>query len=180
MAATDILADVTDHLAELLRARLEPKGEEYGAVTTKTPSHGMERARGEGQPRFNLHLFEVRPDPTWRNELPVRSDAGGEPLHSAAPQALRLRYLLSVHGWSLEEGQRALGAAMAVLHEHPVLALGEGPTKPRLTLLDLDHHALARISRGKDDWELSVAYEVSGVLLASEAPRLPPRPVEPG
>lgn len=78
-------------------------------------------ATGQNEPnQLNLFLYQVTPNPGWRNVgLPTR-DATGVRL-SAAPLALDLHYLLTAYGAQDLNAEILLGYAMQLLHETPVL-----------------------------------------------------------
>jgi hypothetical protein len=82
-----------------------------GSTTPAMPTVGI-----------NLYLFQVTPNPSWRNvDLPAR-DSGGRPFQRPTA-ALDLHYLLSFLGDETQlEPQRLLGAAVATLHANPVLS----------------------------------------------------------
>jgi hypothetical protein len=69
----------------------------------------------------NLFLYQVTPNPGWRNaDLPTRDSDGS--LDRRPQVALDLHYLLSFHGdESKLEPQRLLGSAARTLQAHPVL-----------------------------------------------------------
>jgi hypothetical protein len=74
----------------------------------------------EEQNQLNLFLFQVTPNPGWRNfGLPSRA-ASGEPVTNA-PLALDLHYLLSAYSPQELNAEILLGYAMHLLHEAPVL-----------------------------------------------------------
>jgi hypothetical protein len=87
-------------------------------VTLDRPEQPPAGSRDD--PRLNLYLVQVAPDPTLRSQdLPTRG-AGGELV--AVPQVgLDLRYLFSYFGPS-PKAQLMLGAIELALHEQPVLS----------------------------------------------------------
>lgn len=87
-------------------------------ITTQRPD--APNSAGQ-EARVNLYLYQVTPNPAWRNDdLPARG-SGGEMVRR--PQAaLDLHYLLSFFGNEGElEPQRLLGGAVTALHARPVL-----------------------------------------------------------
>ncbi|HWJ72311.1 MAG TPA: DUF4255 domain-containing protein [Kaistia sp.] len=75
----------------------------------------------EAGPRLNLFLYQVTPNPGWRNVgLPSRSAVTGERLTNA-PLALDLHYLLTAYARADFQAEILLGYAMHLLHERPVL-----------------------------------------------------------
>lgn len=71
---------------------------------------------------INIYLYQVAPDPAWRNaDLPTRDSSGR--LAQRPQAALDLFYLISFSGdESRLEPQRLLGATAAALHSSPVLS----------------------------------------------------------
>jgi len=70
---------------------------------------------------LNLFLYQVTPNPGWRNEgLPSR-DAGGSQRLSNAPLALDLHFLLSAYSGADLHAEILLGYAMQLLHQFPVI-----------------------------------------------------------
>jgi hypothetical protein len=160
-----------------------------------------------GQPRLNLFLYKVTPNPGWRNHgLPSRSSADGGRL-SNPPLALDLHYMLTAYSRADCEAEILLGYGMHLLHERPVLdraairrALDPSPLD--VSMLPTPFQALAasdladqveqiKITHavfGSDDmsklWSAlqthyrpSAAYEVSVVLIESRRPAVTPLPV---
>ena len=74
----------------------------------------------ESGPRLNLFLYQVTPNPGWRNAgLPSRNGAGERITNP--PLALDLHYLLTAYARDDFHAEVLLGYAMQILHEHPVL-----------------------------------------------------------
>src|SRR5882757_4058164 len=70
--------------------------------------------------QLNLFLYQVTPNPGWRNvDLPSRDSTGS--LVSSPPLALDLHYLLSAYGAADMNAEILLGYAMQLMHENPVL-----------------------------------------------------------
>jgi hypothetical protein len=70
--------------------------------------------------RLNLFLYQVTPNPGWRNVgLPSR-DSSGERV-SNPPLALDLHYLLTAYGANELHTEILLGYALQLIHETPVL-----------------------------------------------------------
>jgi hypothetical protein len=84
--------------------------------------------------QLNLFLYQVTPNPGWRNEgLPAR-DGSGTRL-SNPPLALDLHYLLTAYGSQDLNAEILLGYAMYLLHQTPVLTRAQlrtvlGPPSP--------------------------------------------------
>jgi hypothetical protein len=70
--------------------------------------------------QLNLFLYQVTPNPGWRNaNLPTRDNKGAR--ISNPPLALDLHYLLSAYGSQDLNAEVLLGYAMQLLHENPVI-----------------------------------------------------------
>lgn len=112
------LATVTATLQRNLQAAVQT--DVAGAtVTTVRPAEGENtNLPGTG---VNLFLYQVSPNPHWRNaDLPTRR-ADGE-LAQVPQAALDLHYLFSFYGDDLQlEPQRLLGSTVAFLHSQPLL-----------------------------------------------------------
>jgi hypothetical protein len=82
-----------------------------------------DRVLVEGQAetsRLNLFMYQVTPNPGWRNvDLPSRS-ADGERATSP-PLGIDLHYLVSAYGQTDLHAEILLGYALQLLHEHPIL-----------------------------------------------------------
>ena len=89
------------------------------AVTALPPDRVL---TGQNEPnQLNLFLYQVTPNPGWRNAgLPSRDGTGVR--LSAAPLALDLHYLLTAYGSQDLNAEVLLGYAMQLLHETPVLS----------------------------------------------------------
>jgi Pvc16 N-terminal domain len=146
----------------------------------------------------NLFLYQVGPNPSWRNaDLPTRRN-GGE-LAQRPQAALDLHYLFSFYGGEPAlEPQRLLGSTVAFLHSQPLITRAQieaavaDTSKPFLANSDLADQidlvrftplslSLEEISRlwsifFQVKYVLSVAYQASIVLIA---PQVTPRPALP-
>jgi hypothetical protein len=88
------------------------------SVTASPPDRVV---TGANEPnRLNLFLYQVTPNPGWRNEgLPSRDGNGGRLTNP--PLALDLHYLLTAYGSQDLNAEILLGYAMQLLHETPML-----------------------------------------------------------
>jgi hypothetical protein len=148
-------------------------------VTTRPPDKARDAAAGN---QVNLFLYQTLPNAAWRNiELPP---PGGVPAGGPPPLALNLYYLLSAYGQGDDDSgpysHRLLGEAMRLLHEHSVLDpaalrhalpgsdLHEQAERVRVTLQPLSLEEMNRLwGLFQTQYRISVAYEVSVVLIAS-------------
>jgi len=132
------LAAVTSVLKDLLNNGLidqDMTGAIGGNVTvTALPPDRIDIGANKEKSQLNLFLYQVSPNPGWRNVgLPSR-DGRGDRLTNP-PLALDLHYLLSAYGEQEFQGEILLGYAMQALHETPVLSrdavrLALGPPPP--------------------------------------------------
>src|SRR4029078_11578879 len=76
---------------------------------------------GDNEPnRLNWFLYQVTPNPGWRNDgMPSFAAQGGR--LSNPPLALDLHYLLTAYGHVDLNAEILLGYAMDLLHDTPVL-----------------------------------------------------------
>ncbi|MCB1057289.1 MAG: DUF4255 domain-containing protein [Acidobacteria bacterium] len=152
----------------------------------------------DGRAHVNLFLYQVMPNPAWRNaHVPTRRGDGG--LIDRPLAALDLRYLLTFAGdGGRQVAERLMGAALAELEARPQLSRNhireviqaQQISKPFLALSDLaDQPELVKLTQLPLDLEelsklwsvffqvpycLSVAYEASVVLVeAVSAPQSP-------
>jgi hypothetical protein len=111
------IATVTATLRRNLQAAIDVD------VPGSTVGTGRPDGTDNGVPEIgvNLFLYQVTPNPGWRNaDLPTRDPDGS--LGQRPQVALDLHYLLSFHGdESKLEPQRLLGSAARTLQAHPVL-----------------------------------------------------------
>jgi len=201
MSTATALAAVTAVLRDLLLNGIIDAGTGGGGVGPVTvsavPPDKVPNAPDDNS-RLNLFLYQVTPNPGWRNAgLPTRTAAGERA--AAPPLALDLHYLLSAHGKADFHAELLLGYAMQVLHETPVLTrdairlafsslLNTGSGLPTF-LSKLGESGLAEqveqikitpVSLGMDDlsklwsatqsnFRASACYHVSTVLIDSRA-----------
>jgi hypothetical protein len=144
----------------------------------------LDKARDDagGANRLNLFLYQTLPNAAWRNRDPQPQARPGESGLPALP--LNLHYLLTAFAddstASGAVSHRILGAAMLALHDHPLLdpaqvsaAFADDGVQPqaeriRITLQPLPVEDIFRLWSGfQTQYRLSVAYEVSVVLLES-------------
>jgi len=76
-----------------------------------------------GHSQINLFLYQVTPNPGWRNTQLPSMDHRGDRLTNP-PLALDLHYMLTVYGKEQFHSEILLGYAMQLLHENPVLTRG--------------------------------------------------------
>lgn len=138
----------------------------------------------------NLFLYHAEPNAAYRNmDMPrqVRPGESGLP-----PLALNLYYILTAYGEGDSElvAHVLLGAAMRVLHDHPVLsrdelglALADSELdaqfeRIRITPQPVSLDEVSKLWTGfQSEYRLSAAYQVSVVLIESLRPPRTPLPV---
>jgi hypothetical protein len=171
MASPDAIARVTRRLQAKLAAA-------SGLGVTVLPLFKLDPP---GQnPGLNLHLYRILPNAHWKNrDNPWKSPPGvvGQP-----PLALDLYYLLTATAPRPEVAQENLGAGMLVFHENPVLDPGGTAIAPferaRISMQPLSLDDMEKLWAGITTPRLlSVAYEVSIVLIESEKLMPSPLPV---
>lgn len=145
---------------------------------------------------INLFLYQVLPNAAWRNmDIPQRVKAGetGMP-----PLALNLYYMLTAYSQddnvdppaTSTLSHRLLGRAMSALYDNAVLfpediaqvlprsELQNQIERVRITLQPLSVEEIFRLWSGfQTQYRVSVAYEVSVVLIDSTHPTRTPLPV---
>lgn len=151
-------------------------------VTTRPPDAA--RANVDG-PSLNLFLYRTVTNAALSNLDPPRSVRPGEV--GLPSLALDLHYLLTAYGPddadSTATSHRVLGAAMSVLHDHPLLAadelrdaltdsdVHEQVERLRISPVPLSIDDLSRLWGGfATQYRLSVAYLATVVLIDSRRP----------
>ena len=110
------------------RAAKPPRrGTEPGHPRDRVTTRPLDKARDNSGNQVNLFLFQMLPNPAWRNTDLRRPTAGAGP--GSSPLALNLHYVVSAYGRNDDEAEptshRLLGRVMQILHEHPVLTAAE-------------------------------------------------------
>lgn len=157
------------------------------AVTAKP----LDKARdNESLNQVNLFLYRTMANAAWRNMDMAPQVKPGET--GQQPMALDLFYLLTVYGKDNNDmlAHRVLGQAMSILYDHPVLGrtevrdalagndLHEQVERVRIIPYDLSLEDLFKLwSAFHSGYRLSVAYQVSVVLIESRRPVRIPLPV---
>jgi hypothetical protein len=160
-------------------------------VDTQVTALPLDIAReGVETNQLNLFLYQTSLNGAWRNmEIPGKVKPGemGHP-----PLALDLFYLVTAYGRANRDidGHRALGRAMRVLHDHPLLGreeiesaledndLHQQLERIRITPQPLSLDELSKLWTGcQGKYRISVAYQVSVVLIESLRPARAALPV---
>ncbi len=173
MASVDAIHGVDNTLRDLTLT----------AVAPLTPTVGVTVGpldRDDERLRLNWFLYRVTVNPAFRNMEPPQK--GWRTRYGCPPLSLQLHYLLSAHSAGLtqhgEEDQfahRALGAAMQLLHDTPIVATGNPLLSPfalplveplRISVAELDLDATTKVwTASTKPIRLAVGYEVSLVVI---------------
>jgi hypothetical protein len=146
----------------------------------------------DGSNQLNLFLYQVLPNAAWRNMDISAQVRPGET--ATSPLALTLHYLLTAFSNDGIESHQMLGRAMGVLYDHCILDgdqirnasqasvpgndLDRQVEHVRITLQPMSLDELSKLWPGfQASYRLSVAYEVSVVLIESTRPAAAPLPV---
>jgi hypothetical protein len=148
--------------------------------------------KGVTKSQLNLFLYHTTPNSAWRNQDLPRQTRPGEV--GVPPLALNLHYLVTAYGRGESDNDvvnhRVLGSAMSVLHDHPLLSrseialalsnndLGQQFERVKITLLPLGVEDLSKVwMMSQTEYRISVAYEVTVVLIDSRSPASSALPV---
>ena len=163
------------------------------AATPNVTALPLDKAREElTAEQLNLFLYRTQLSAAWRNADPPRHVRPGESALPALP--LVLQYLLTAYGDSEAVAHEVFGAAMGILHDHPLLGADEisdatsasipgsdlhlQAERIRITPLDLPIDDLSKLWSGfQTSYRLSAAFEVSVILIDSTRPSRAPLPV---
>ena len=177
------IAAVSHLLVEQLKAAL-PDFMDDKFITVGPPQMMRE---GRKDPQVNLFLYQLGPDPAWRNQ-----DIPTKPKSAFPLLALKLNYLVTAFGKDDDDTQAhpMLGAVMLRLHSEPILPtkglakeiadsnLADQFESVRLTLQPLTLDEATKLWSGfQSPYRLSVAYEASVVLIESDKPARSAPPV---
>jgi hypothetical protein len=180
------IAATTATLCGLLR-----KGLGIQEVTARSLDKARDGIDGD---QVNLFLYQTLPDAAWRNmDIPrqVKPGETGQP-----PLPLVLYYLVTAYNADNDDTKShiLLGRAMSILHDHCLLGadeicnfsenavgdskLDEQAERVRITLQPLTLDEMSKLwSPFQTQYRLSVAYQVSVVLIESTRPLRSPLPV---
>jgi len=143
-----------------------------------------------GKNQVNIFLYHIEHNAAWRNtEIPgrVKSGESGHP-----PLGLNLYYLITAFGQDDNEiiGHLLLGKAMTILHDHPVFSrqeiqnafpasqVHEQIERVRIIPQPISLDDMSKLWTGfQTQYKLSVAYQVSVLLIESKRPSITPLPV---
>jgi hypothetical protein len=187
MSGPSVIAATTAVLRDLLFKQVPQLDDQLGdlEVTTQPPDLARKTIT---KVQLNLFLYQTTVNAAWRNLDPPRQVKPGE---AGAPNlALDLHYVLTAYG-PLESdpnslGLRALGNAMSVLHDTPILdaaavrdvldkKAGFQPERLRVTPVQLTIDEFTKLwGTFQTPYRPSALYQVSVVLIDSRLiPRAP-------
>ena len=181
------IASVTTTIRNLLaRSLTQELGS--GIVTTRPPDKARDNADNINQ--VNIFLYQTLPNPAWRNmDIPSRVKSGET---SHFPLALNLYYLITTYAQDNEDiiSHRILGEVMRVFHDYAILnpadirdALPESNLHNQVERVKITPHTLNIEEMSKlwatfqTQYRISVAYEVSVILIDSSLSVKTPLPV---
>lgn len=140
--------------------------------------------------QVNIFLYHIENNAAWRNrEIPGRVKNGET---SKPPLGLTLYYIITAYGQDKNEiiGHLLLGKVMSILHDHPVFSkeeiesafpdshLHEQAERVRITSQPISLDEVAKLWSGfQTQYKLSVAYQVSVILIESKRSSRTPLPV---
>lgn len=197
MSSALAIAATTETLRNLLNQgipEVDPDISAGFAVATLTPDT-VSKDKTDEWIGLNLFLFQTVVNAAWRNMDTPFSVRPGET--APPPLALNLHYLVTAYGKEDallgNVSQRILGAAMSVLHDHPVLAREEianalGGNDPadlsrqferiRIAPLPMSVDELSKLwTMFQTQYRISAVYEASVVLIDSRRGARSPLPV---
>ncbi len=182
--------------AAFLRRLLAAANEAVGTATVRLGAPTAKLAE-DAKPVVNLHLYRVEPNPAQANaHLPHRDSSGLD--RGPAQLAMNLHYVVTFYGdHKAFEPDLMLSAVMLALEAEPELTkktvkaaiedadeledsdLAEALAKLRVTrqLMALDEFSKIWSIFYQVPYAISLAYEVSHVVIQSEAPARTPLPV---
>lgn len=193
-AVTLTLRNLLDHVktlrdgdeADALPADVKPTAEILITNLPLDEAYEFDQAKNQ----VNLFLYHVEHSAAWRNtDIPgrVRNGESGHP-----PLALSLYYIITAYGQDKNEiiGHLLLGKAMSIMHDHPLLGreeiehafavagLHDQIERVRITPQPISLDEVSKLWTGfQSQYKLSVAYQVSVVLIESKRPSRTPLPV---
>ncbi len=148
--------------------------------------------KGISKSQVNLFLYQTVVNAAWRNMDIPRQVRPGET--GAPPLAVNLHYLITAYGRGDSDNDavshRVLGGAMSVLHDHPMLGRGEISAalpsndlakqfeRVKITPLSLGVEEISKLWMVfQTQYRISMAYEVTVILIDSRVPGSAPLPV---
>ncbi|UUZ47644.1 DUF4255 domain-containing protein [Massilia sp. B-10] len=178
------LTAVTATLRHLLNTQVSAMLAPLAGLSVTSVPPDMTRKDVNKPPQINIFLYQTVINAAWRNMDMPRQVRPGE--QGVPPLALNLHYLVTAYGADDNDNIDAsashllIGAAMSVLHDHPVLGreeinnalaasnLGGQLERIRITPVQLSLDELSKLwSTFQAPYRFSAAYECAVVLIDS-------------
>lgn len=194
MSTARSLSAVTATLRHLLNTEVPALVTPLSGLAVTSLAPDMARKDITKPPQINIFLYQSVINAAWRNMDMPRQVRPGE--QAPPPLALNLHYLVTAYGNDDNDNLDAsashllIGAAMSVLHDHPLLgreeinnALAESGLagqleRIRVTPVQLSLDELSKLwSTFQAPYRFSAAYECTVVLIESSRASAAPLPV---
>ncbi|HJV48384.1 MAG TPA: DUF4255 domain-containing protein [Geothrix sp.] len=195
MSNSMAIAAVTATLRNLLDAKInaspaDDPATDVGLAGTGVTTKALDKARTGTGNQVNLFLYQTTVNAAWQNmDLPqqTRPNEQGRP-----PLALVLHYLVTAYGAGDDDqmGHRLLGRSMSVLYDHALLGpseiqaalagndLAQQIERVRISPLALSVEEISKLwTAFQTPYRISAAYQLSAVLIDSNAPTKAALPV---
>jgi hypothetical protein len=191
MSSALAVAATTATLRKLLFTQVPKLDNDLSDLEVTTQPLDIAR-KGITKAQLNLFLYQTMTNAGWRNlDMPGQVRQG----ETANPAlALNLHYLVTTYGRGESDNDavshRVLGAAMSVLHDHPVLSraairaalagndLADQFEPLKITPLPMTIEEISKLWMVfMTQYRISAAYEVTVVLIDSKTPVRSPLPV---
>jgi hypothetical protein len=175
------IAATTATIRNLLLTQVPQRDNDLADLQVTTQPPDLAR-KGITTSQLNLFLYVTMINGAWRNMDMPRQVRPGE--NASPPLALNLHYLITAYGRGDTDNEavshRALGGAMSVLHDHPVLGrdeitlalagndLGNQFERLRITPITTPLDEMSKLWTAlQTQYRLSVGYEVTVILIDS-------------
>lgn len=185
------IAAATATLRNLLLSQIPLLDTDLSDLEVTTQPLDLAR-KGITKAQLNLFLYQTAVNAAWRNLDMPRQVRPGE--NGAPPLATNLHYLITAYGRGESDNDavshRVLGGAMSVLHDNAMLDrgairlalpnndLGEQFERVKITPLDIGVEELSKLwTMAQTQYRVSAAYEVTVILIDSQAAVRAPLPV---
>ena len=191
MSSATAIAAATATLRNLLANEIPRLDGELADLEVTTQPPDLAR-KGVTKAQLNLFLYQTAINAGWRNlDLPHATRPGER---GVPPLPLNLHYLVTAYGRAENDNDavshRVLGGAMSVLHDHPVLARSDIRTALpnndladqfetlKITPIVMTLEEMSKLwTTFQTQYRISAAYELTVVLIDSQAPARTPLPV---
>ena len=185
------IAATTATLRNLLLAQVPELDGDLADLEVTVQAPDVAR-KGITKAQLNVFLYQTTVNAAWRNMAMPQQSRPGEA--GSPPLALNLHYLMTAYGRGESDNDvvnhRVLGGAMSVLHDRPLLSrsdiaaaladndLGQQFERLKITPLSLSVEEISKLWMVfQTQYRVSVAYEVTVVLIDPSKPGAAPLPV---